>query len=175
MKPELTNGATLVLGGARSGKSRFSEGLILNSSHKPVYIATGRALDEEMSERIAIHQERRGSDWQTVEEPLALVDAIRTSAHPGHAILVDCLSLWVTNLMMANTNIEKEFADLADMIGGLEIPIVLVSNEVGLGVISDNEMARRFVDLTGTLHQKIATRCDAVYFVAAGLPMKLKG
>ena len=158
----------------RSGKSRFGEQLVLGSGLKPVYIATGRALDEEMQERIAEHQERRGSDWETVEEPLALTDALRQSSQKGRVILVDCLSFWITNLMMAKANVVKECADLAAFVSTSTTPTVLVSSETGLGILPDNKMAREFGDLAGEVNQQIAAACETVYFVAAGLPLTLK-
>ena len=164
----------MILGGARSGKSRFAETILSSSRRKLVYIATGRAMDEEMSERIAAHKDRRGSAWETVEEPLALVDAIRNSAHPGRAILVDCLTLWLTNLMMADASVDKEVVDLVRYLEGVDVPVVLVSNETNLGVVPDNAMARRFVDHCGVMNQKIASMAGTVYGVTAGLPMQLK-
>jgi len=172
-KPIETN-VTLVLGGARSGKSKFAEDRVLSSGLKPVYLATGRALDEEMSERIAIHRDRRSGIWETVEEPLALVDAIRGAAHKGRIILVDCLSLWVTNLMMAGADVTKEANALANLLSNIEVPIVLVSNEVGLGIIPENDMARRYIDLTGDLHQRISKVATSAFFVVGGNAMTLK-
>lgn len=171
---EQGSNVTFVLGGARSGKSKFAEDLVLKSGLKPIYLATGRALDEEMGDRIAIHQERRGDEWETVEEPLALVDALKNCAFPGRYILIDCLSLWVTNLMMAGADVAKESAALAAFLRESEVPLVLVSNEVGLGIIPDNAMARRYVDLAGDANQRIAHAASTVYFVVAGLPQKLK-
>lgn len=172
--PTLQNGATLVLGGARSGKSRWAEELVLASKLKPIYLATGRAFDEEMSERISVHQNRRGMEWETVEEPLALADALVQSAHEGRAILVDCLSLWVTNLMMAEANVEKESDDLVAALADIKVPVVFVSNEVGLGIVPENQMAREFRDYAGSVNQKVAAACSNVWFIAAGLAMPLK-
>lgn len=165
---------TFVLGGARSGKSKFAESLVLKSNLKPVYLATGRALDDEMVGRIEAHQDRRGDEWITVEEPLALVDALRQSSFEGHIVLVDCLTLWVTNLMMAEANVPREVAGLVSYISQTEIPIVLVSNEVGFSVVPENAMAREFMDLSGLLHQEIAAVANHVYLVTAGLAQKLK-
>jgi adenosylcobinamide kinase / adenosylcobinamide-phosphate guanylyltransferase len=170
----LRDGPSLVLGGARSGKSRFAENLILNSGRKPVYIATGRAMDEEMSERISIHRDRRGKNWETVEEPLALADALLQIAHPGRAILVDCLTLWVTNLMMAGANIDTECEGLIAALNDIHVPVVLVSNEVGLGIVPDTKMGREFRDLAGNVNQRVANASRNVWFVAAGLPLVLK-
>lgn len=170
----LPMGPSLVLGGARSGKSLFAENLILNSGLKPVYIATGRAFDEEMSERISIHKDRRGKNWETVEEPLALADALLQAAHPGRAILVDCLTLWVTNLMMAGANIDTECEGLIAALNDLHVPIVLVSNEVGLGIVPESKMGREFRDHAGTVNQRVAKASKNAWFIAAGLPLVLK-
>ena len=165
---------TFVLGGAKSGKSKFAETLVLDSGLKPIYLATGRAFDDEMVERIETHQERRGDHWDTVEEPLALVDALSHEAVPGRIILVDCLTLWITNLMMANANIEKEVSGLVKYLEQASVPIVLVSNEVGHGIVPENKMAREFIDLSGLAHQKIATVANRFYFVTAGVAQPLK-
>lgn len=167
-------GSTLVLGGARSGKSEFAEKLTLNSSSKPVYLATGRAFDEEMSERISIHRDRRGEAWETIEEPLALADTLLQNDFEGRTILVDCLTLWVTNLMMANADVKRECAHLVSTLDKISTPVVFVSNEVGLGIVPENQMSREFRDLAGHVNQKIAKACDEAYFVAAGMPLKLK-
>lgn len=171
---QLNKGTTLVLGGARSGKSAFAEKLVLGSGLKPVYMATGRALDEEMSERISIHQDRRGKAWQTVEEPLALADALGQCAVKGSAVLVDCLTLWVTNLMMAGADVMRECDDLIAILNELDAPVVFVSNEVGLGIVPENTMAREFRDLAGSVNQRIAITCNEAWFMAAGLPLSLK-
>lgn len=170
----LRDGPSLVLGGARSGKSRFAENLVLNSGRKPIYIATGRAMDEEMSERISIHRDRRGKNWETIEEPLALADTLLQVAHPGCAILVDCLTLWVTNLMMAQANIDIECDGLIEALGQISVPVVLVSNEVGLGIVPESKMGREFRDHAGSVNQRVAISCRNAWFVAAGLPMTLK-
>ncbi|MEM7291437.1 MAG: bifunctional adenosylcobinamide kinase/adenosylcobinamide-phosphate guanylyltransferase [Pseudomonadota bacterium] len=165
---------TLVLGGARSGKSAFAESLVIDSGLKPIYLATGRAFDDEMVERIERHQTRRGDEWETIEEPLALVDALSHAAIPGRVILVDCLTLWVTNLMMAEANVEREADHLAEYMKEAKSPIVFVSNEVGQGIVPDNQMAREFVDLSGLVHQRLAAAANHVYFVTAGIANKLK-
>ncbi len=169
---------TLILGGQRSGKSLFAEKLVLTSGLKPIYLATARGGDEEMQERIDIHRARRDGatnvEWMTVEEPLALADALRNCAFEGHVILVDCLTLWVSNLMEVEADIEREASNLVQSLDSLAAPVVLVSNEVGLGVIPANAMARKYCDLAGMVHQKIATRADRVYFIAAGLPLVMK-
>ena len=167
-------GSTLVLGGARSGKSGYAEQIVLNSGKSPVYVATGRALDDEMLERIEKHRDRRGDKWETVEEPLALVDALRQSAHKDRIILIDCLTLWITNLMMADADVVRECASLADYISDTKVPLVFVSNETGMGLVPETKMGRKFRDLQGRVNQEIAACCDQVFFVAAGLPLQLK-
>ncbi len=164
---------TLVLGGTRSGKSRFAENLVADSGLRPVYIATATPGDAEMAVRIAAHRARRGSAWATIEEPLALADALR-GLPPGSAALVDCLTLWLANLMAAQRNPESEGSDLASALAHAVGPVVLVSNEVGLGIVPDNAAARRFRDAAGALHQRIAALADRVWFVTAGLPQRLK-
>ena len=169
------SGITLILGGARSGKSGFAEQLITDSGLEPVYVATGRSFDAEMEERIRHHRERRGADWQTIEEPLALIDVLEAQARDGRAVLVDCLTLWVTNLMMDDRDVDDEASRLADSLSGTGGAVVLVSNEVGLGIVPDNAMARQFRDHAGRLHQLVAARAQDVYLMAAGLPLKMKG
>lgn len=167
------HGVTLVLGGARSGKSRFAEEMAERAA-RPIYLATGRAWDGEMSARIDEHRARRGPKWTTVEEPLDLAGVLPTLASPGAVVLVDCLTLWVTNLMMAERDVADESRRLAAAFGGLQGPVVFVSNEVGLGIVPDNAMARAFRDHAGRLHQEVAALADAVYFMVAGIPMTVK-
>lgn len=169
------SGAVLVLGGARSGKSAFAERLVTETGLSRHYVATGRAWDDEMRERIARHRADRGDGWRTHEEPLALVERLEALNDPGNVILVDCLTLWVTNLMMEELDMAGEFARLAEYASRAKARLVLVSNEVGLGIVPDNRMARDFRDHAGRLHQSIAARAAEVYFVAAGLPLKMKG
>ena len=166
---------TLVLGGARSGKSAHAEGLVEASGLAPLYLATGRAWDDEMRRRIDHHLDRRGPAWRTVEEPLELVGALRSHAGEGTAVLVDCLTLWVTNLMMDEREVDAEGEALTAALPGLPGRIVLVSNEVGMGIVPENKMAREFRDHAGRLHQRIAAIADEVILVAAGLPLTLKG
>jgi adenosylcobinamide kinase/adenosylcobinamide-phosphate guanylyltransferase len=165
---------TLVLGGARSGKSRHAEQLALASGLAPVYLATAQPLDDEMARRIAVHQERRGSAWQTIEEPLDLARTLQDACAVERIVLVDCLTLWLTNLMVAGRAVEAECAQLLDALAGLSGPVVLVSNEVGQGITPDNAMARRFIDHAGWLHQGIAEQADAVVLMTAGLARRLK-
>ncbi|MBW6424662.1 bifunctional adenosylcobinamide kinase/adenosylcobinamide-phosphate guanylyltransferase [Rhizobium sp. XQZ8] len=166
---------TLVLGGARSGKSGFSERLAQETGLERHYIATGRAYDDEMRERIARHRVDRGEGWQTHEEPLRLAEILAEVAGPDRVVLVDCLTLWVTNLMMDERVVDSEANALVDQLLKVSGRVMLVSNEVGLGIVPDNKMAREFRDHAGRLHQKIAAIADEVYFVAAGLPLRMKG
>jgi len=167
---------TLVLGGARSGKSAFAESLAGNSGLQKLYLATGRAFDKEMEERIALHRQgREGRGWMTVEEALDLAGVLGSQAGPDRIVLVDCLTLWLTNLMMEDRDIDTEIRNLATAAKGFSGPVVFVSNEVGLGIVPDSAMSRAFRDHAGRLHQKIAELADCVYFVAAGLPLKMKG
>jgi adenosylcobinamide kinase/adenosylcobinamide-phosphate guanylyltransferase len=165
---------TLVLGGARSGKSRHAERLVLGSGLAPVYVATAQALDDEMAARIAQHRARRGARWRTIEEPLDLVGTLRRECGPGDAVLVDCLTLWLTNLMVAKRPVRAETARLVELVPRLQGALVLVSNEVGLGVVPTDAMARAFIDHAGWLHQRIAEQAGDVVFMAAGLPLHLK-
>jgi adenosylcobinamide kinase/adenosylcobinamide-phosphate guanylyltransferase len=164
-------GCTLVLGGARSGKSRYAEALLANA-HPRLYLATAAAGDEEMAERIRRHREQRGLAWTTREAPLELPDAIR--AETG-ALLVDCLTLWLSNLMAQDRDIDGATEQLCAAIRRPGGPVVLVSNEVGLGIVPDNALARAFRDHAGRLNQSIAGIAERVVFMAAGLPMTLKG
>ncbi|KQV27521.1 adenosylcobinamide kinase/adenosylcobinamide phosphate guanyltransferase [Rhizobium sp. Root1203] len=170
-----SSGATFVLGGARSGKSRFAERLVAATGLERHYVATGRAWDEEMRARIEQHRTDRGDLWTTHEEPLDLVGCLAAVDGEKHAILVDCLTLWVTNLMMAERDMAAEFAGLAAYLPTARAQLVIVSNEVGLGIVPENSMARDFRDHAGRLHQMIAAEAANVYFIAAGLPLKMKG
>ncbi|KKZ85776.1 adenosylcobinamide kinase/adenosylcobinamide phosphate guanyltransferase [Rhizobium phaseoli] len=167
--------STFILGGARSGKSRFAENLVIATGLDRHYIATGRAWDEEMQARIARHKVDRGPSWTTHEEPLDLVGALAAIDGERRIVLIDCLTLWVTNLMMEERDMAAEFAALADFVARAKARLVFVSNEVGLGIVPDNRMARDFRDHAGRLHQMIAAKAAEVYFVAAGLPLKMKG
>ena len=167
-------GTTLILGGARSGKSAYAEKLILATSLSPIYIATAQAHDEEMRLRIAGHQDRRGTGWTTIEEPLALCEILINRSDQTHIILVDCLTLWLSNLMMADKNIEEESGRLAGLIPNLAGPVVFVSNEVGMGLVPETTLGRTFRDHQGRLNQSIAQVADTVSFIAAGYPLHLK-
>jgi adenosylcobinamide kinase / adenosylcobinamide-phosphate guanylyltransferase len=165
----------LVIGGARSGKSAFAEGLVDASGMSKVYVATGQAFDREMSDRIDVHRARRGTDWDNVEDPFDLSGVLGKVAAPDKAVLIDCLTLWVTNLMMEDRDVLAESNLLTGLLPELSGLIVLVSSEVGMGIVPDNYMARAFRDHAGKLHQQIGAIADEVYFVAAGLPLKMKG
>ncbi|WP_323014345.1 bifunctional adenosylcobinamide kinase/adenosylcobinamide-phosphate guanylyltransferase [Devosia sp.] len=166
----------LILGGARSGKTAFAERLALGSGASPAYLATAEALDAEMRERVASHQAGRAGRFATIEEPLALSGALQRASRSHDVILVDCLTLWITNLLMTNRDVAAAVSELGETLSRIEAArIILVSNEVGLGIVPDNAMARTFRDLAGSAHQRLAEICDDVYFVVAGLPMVLKG
>jgi adenosylcobinamide kinase/adenosylcobinamide-phosphate guanylyltransferase len=165
----------LVLGGARSGKSAFAEKLARESGKALHYIATGRAYDDEMRDRILRHQEDRGSTWATHEEPLDLCLTLEMIDAPDRVVLVDCLTLWVTNLMMEGADIRARSDELVARLPLLRSTVILVSNEVGLGIVPENRMAREFRDHAGRLHQAVAAVADEVFFVAAGLPLRMKG
>ncbi len=166
----------LVLGGARSGKSRHAQGLAERLAAPPwTYIATAEALDAEMAARIAAHRSDRGPDWRTVEAPHHLAAALTAAARPGRAVLVDCLTLWLSNRLLAEADLEAEGAALAAAFAALPGPVVCVANEVGLGIVPDNVLARRFRDAAGRLNQSMAAAADGVLFLAAGLPLALKG
>jgi adenosylcobinamide kinase/adenosylcobinamide-phosphate guanylyltransferase len=170
MLPKLT----LVLGGARSGKSRHAEGLVTAGPAPWRYVATAQAWDDEMRERIALHRERRREGWVTVDAPLDLAATLRELGRETAPILVDCLTLWLTNIMLAERDISACRAELLAALEGSAAPVVLVSNEVGLGIVPDNALARRFRDEAGALHQALAAKADRVLFIVAGLPMIVK-
>jgi adenosylcobinamide kinase/adenosylcobinamide-phosphate guanylyltransferase len=167
----------LILGGARSGKSRLAEKLAADSGLAVTYIATSQALDGEMSTRIRQHRERRPAEWALVEEPIALAQVLQQQASAERCLLVDCLTLWLTNLLMLedDARLIAEREALLDCLATLSGRIILVSNETGLGVVPMGELTRRYVDEAGWLHQAIAERCQRVIFTVAGLPMLLKG
>jgi adenosylcobinamide kinase/adenosylcobinamide-phosphate guanylyltransferase len=166
----------LILGGARSGKSRFAERLAAESGLAVSYIATSQPLDGEMVERIAHHRERRPAHWTLVEEPLQLARVLREQAAANRCLLVDCLTLWLTNLLMLDdaARLAEERDALLECLDGLPGRILLVSNETGLGVVPLGELTRRYVDEAGWLHQAVAERAQRVTFMVAGLPMRLK-
>ncbi|MEM9360789.1 MAG: bifunctional adenosylcobinamide kinase/adenosylcobinamide-phosphate guanylyltransferase [Pseudomonadota bacterium] len=163
----------LILGGARSGKTRHALEIAQRQPNR-VYIATAEAWDDEMRERITRHKEERDETWVTVEEPLYLPAAIERVDAPNQAIVVDCLTLWLSNLMGAERDLEQETAQLVSALTGRQSTIILVSNEVGLGIVPENALARAFRDAQGRLNQRIAAVVDNVDFVAAGLALNLK-
>lgn len=162
----------LVLGGARSGKSRHAEALCVGERH---YIATAQAFDGEMRARIAKHRQDRGKEWVTHEVTHDVAGKLREIDGPGRVILVDCLTLWLSNVMLADEDWQGLADVLATQLPTMTADVVLVSNEVGMGIVPENEMARRFRDAQGFLNQRIAAAADKVVFVAAGLPLVLKG
>jgi adenosylcobinamide kinase/adenosylcobinamide-phosphate guanylyltransferase len=163
---------TLVLGGARSGKSRYAESLTTALPPAWIYLATGEPHDAEMAERIAAHRSRRGAGWRTIEEPHDIASVL--AADEG-TTLIDCLTLWLSNRMLAGADIDTEIVDLEVALAAHLSPVVLVSNEVGSGIVPDNALARRFRDLQGRLNQHLAARADRVVLVVAGLPLIVKG
>ncbi len=166
---------TLILGGARSGKSRHAQNLAEASGLDVTVIATGQARDAEMAARIARHQEERPAHWHTVEEPVRLAETLKLAAGAGQCLLVDCLTLWLMNLLEASETVfAQERAALLTALPTLSGDVLLVSNEIGLGVIPMGELSRRFVDEAGWLNQDIARLADAVTFIAAGLPLAMK-
>lgn len=165
---------TLVLGGARSGKSRYAEQLVERQPGAWIYVATAEAGDDEMAARIRRHQARRGARWRTIEAPLALTTTLSQAAAPAAAVLVDCLTLWLANLLGAGRDVEAEVAGLIAALPGLGGPVVFVSNEVGLGIVPEGELARRFRDHAGRLHQGIAAAAQSVAFMVAGIALMVK-
>jgi adenosylcobinamide kinase/adenosylcobinamide-phosphate guanylyltransferase len=170
-----TGKLTLVLGGARSGKSRHAEALVTLGLPPWTYVATAQVFDDEMRARVDVHRARRTDGWVTIEAPIDVAAALGT---PG-PVLVDCLTLWLTNVMLAELDVEAETARLEAALAGRALagramPTVLVSSEVGLGIVPDNALARRFRDAAGVLHQRLAAQADAVVMMVAGLPLKVK-
>lgn len=176
-------GVTLILGGARSGKSRLGEAIVESAAgvggQSAVYIATALVTaaihDDEMRQRIATHRARRGENWCTVEIPHDLSQELSRQLPNGKPILVDCLTLWLTNIMLADRDVEAEIEALAGSFSHVRAALVLVANETGLGIVPDNALARRFRDASGLMNQQIAAAADNVLFVAAGLPLVMKG
>lgn len=167
-------GLTLILGGARSGKSRLAEQLAERRAGTAVYIATAEAHDDEMRSRIAEHRARRGGRWRSIEAPVAVAEVLRALPPETGVVLVDCLTLWLSNLMHAGRDIGTETAELLAALQAVAFPVLLVSNEVGLGIVPDNRLARDFRDHQGRLNQAVAALADHVIFTAAGLPLVLK-
>lgn len=168
---------TLILGGVRSGKSRLAERLARDSALPVTYVATATPTDEEMRARITAHRQRRPAQWALIEEPLALAAALEAACTPGRCVLVECLTLWLANLLWAEEDgrLEVELAALDALLPRLEGQVIFVGNEVNMGVIPVNDLARRYGDLAGNLHQRIAARAEQVVLTLAGLPLVLKG
>ncbi|PRY79427.1 adenosylcobinamide kinase/adenosylcobinamide-phosphate guanylyltransferase [Yoonia maritima] len=170
MLPKLS----LVLGGAASGKSALAEDLVLNTQLNPVYVATAQVFDDEMAQKVARHRDQRGTLWDTIEEPINVASVLERVTEDD-AVLIDCATLWLTNLILGEHNLAKESAALLSALDTCAGPIVIVSNETGQGIVPDNALARRFRNAQGTLNQQIAAKADLVVAVMAGLPMTLKG
>ncbi len=166
-----------ITGGARSGKSSFAEKLALEREGKRAYVATAQALDAEMTAKIEKHRRDRSSTWDTYEEPLAVADLLRKLSGRYQVVLLDCLTLWLSNVM-AHTNgadtVLSRVEDLVKVLASFDGTCLVVSNEVGLGIVPDNPLARQFRDFAGMLNQRIAQTADEVYFTAAGIPMRIK-
>jgi len=165
---------SLVLGGASSGKSAFAERLVLSAKQAPLYIATAQPYDNEMTRKIELHRARRGPEWQLYEAQLDLAPLLKSTSD-GQIILLDCLTLWLSNLLMASKKPKAELDNLFDAIGDCAAPVVAVSNELGLGLVPDSKLGRIFREAQGEINQRFAAKADLVVFVAAGLPLTLKG
>ncbi len=172
-RPQTLPPVTLVLGGARSGKSRYAEGLVEFLAPR-IYLATAEAGDAEMAARIEEHKQRRGPGWETVEEPLDMAGALKAHSGRQRPVLVECLTLWMSNLMAAGRDADNEVQALVDCLGGLPGPAVLVSNEVGMGIVPDNALARAYMDNAGRMNQSVAAAAQRVVLITAGLPRVLK-
>lgn len=167
----------LILGGARSGKSHYAEKLAQDSKREVTYIATAKILDDEIQERVSHHQDNRPAEWQTIEEPIALAKILKDNAHKDRILIVDCLTMWITNLLSHDdqTLLDKEVEALSDCISELPGQIIFVSNEIGMGIIPMGELTRRYVDEAGRLHQQLAQQVNHVVLMVAGLPSIIKG
>jgi adenosylcobinamide kinase/adenosylcobinamide-phosphate guanylyltransferase len=168
-------GSHLVIGGAKSGKSLYAEKIISAAPPPYVYIATAEVLDDEMAEKVKRHKERRGNNWITYEEPLKLNELLENLIQTPHPILVDCITLWISNLLIAGKDVEAHVERLCSIISHQRSsPIIFVSNEVGWGIVPDNELARRFRDVAGWTNQKLASVCTHVTWMVAGIPILIK-
>lgn len=165
---------TFILGGARSGKSIFAEHLAEKSDKNLIYVATAERHDVEMVKRIALHQSRRSDRWRIIEEPYDIADVIGRQTHPDSILLVDCLTLWLSNLMCTAKDVMPYFVSLISSLENIEGPVMLVANEVGLSIVPENNLARVFRDEAGRLNKAVASAASDVIFMAAGLPMSLK-
>ena len=166
---------TLILGGARSGKSVYALGLGESVGLDRVFVATGVGFDEGMRERIARHRADRGSSWRTVEEAVEVWDVIARECREGRVVVLDCLTLWLNNLMLEGRDVESDLERLVACLGGVTGELILVSNEVGMGLVPETELGREFRDLHGRMNQAVAGVCDRVLFMVAGLPVVVKG
>jgi adenosylcobinamide kinase / adenosylcobinamide-phosphate guanylyltransferase len=164
----------LILGGARSGKSRYAQKLAETSGLRPLLIATAKAHDAEMGERIARHAASRDARWTLMEEPVALAGVLRREARKDRIVVVDCATLWLSNVLLKNDNLAAATQELAQSVAGLFGPVILVSNETGCGIVPENALARAFRDAQGRLNQALAEACDAVVSVNAGIALCLK-
>ncbi len=166
---------TFILGGASSGKSAYAERLSLNHAGRCIYVATAHPSDPEMSEKISRHRARRGENWTTIEEPVSIVKPISNLNESNVLILVDCLTLWLSNIMLENLDVVFETRKLVEQITDARAHLIFVSNEVGLGIVPDNVLAREFRHAQGVLNQEVAAAADEVFLITAGLPLNLKG
>jgi adenosylcobinamide kinase/adenosylcobinamide-phosphate guanylyltransferase len=172
--PHNKGNIVFILGGARSGKSRVALQRASEFSGKKAYIATAQALDDEMKERIDKHKKERSGDWTTFEEPINISGLIKDIHKKYDVIIVDCLTLWLSNLMHTDSNIQRESELFISLLTDVHCSLLIVSNEVGLGIVPDNAMARKFRDLSGYVNQRVAETADEVYLVTAGIPVKIK-
>lgn len=170
----MSGSSLLVIGGARSGKSRYAQARAELAGDRPIFVATAEAFDDEMTERIARHRADRDARWRTVEAPRELARAIDSLSGDGNVVLVDCLTLWLSNLLLADADLGRAGEELCGAIGRFQGRIILVSNEVGMGGVPGNALARRFGDAAGRLNQSVAAIADEVVLLAAGLPLTLK-
>ena len=168
------NTSTLILGGARSGKSRYAQQLAERCSAQRVFIATAEALDDEMQHRIERHIADRGDSWRTVEEPLDLVAAIELNCKMENVVVVDCLTLWLSNVMLGGLDVNAECERLAESVAATDAPLIVVSNEVGMGIVPESTIGREFRDYQGRLNQLVAASANSVVLVAAGIPLVMK-
>lgn len=173
MQPIALPDHALILGGAASGKSAYAEARVLATGLKPLYIATAQIYDDEMQAKVALHRAQRGGSWTTIEEPLDVPRALK-KVSTGHAVLMDCATLWLTNLMLAEADITAAEQALIQALATCPAPVTIVSNEVGQGIVPENAMARRFRTIQGRFNQQMAAACGTVVFVTAGLPQVLK-
>ena len=174
---DIAHTVTLVLGGARSGKSRYAQRFAEDHWPRPVYLATAQALDSEMADRVRLHQSQRGPRWRTVEEPIEVARTIASPALDGDGILMDCVTIWLSNVLLQEGEdaCTRRRTELLEALRARRNAVVLVSNEVGMGIVPESALGRTFRDLAGWLNQDLAAVADTVVFVAAGLPLVLKG